>query len=722
MKILKRTLIGLVVAAAAVIVAVYAVLANLDFEDLRVLAQDQVRETTGRELVIAGDVDLKISLDPAITMEQVTFANAPWGSREAMMTVKRFELEVRLLPLLSGDIVVKRLVVVQPDILLETNAEGLGNWVFDEAAATQETSPASGSGGLTSLPTFNKLLLRDGQGTYIDGESGQQTRIALGRVEASNKGFGTDLTIALEGRYNDTAFSVEGLVGPLRDLASGETWPLDVTAKLAGAVLTAKGTIQSGYGSSLLDLDFTAAGDSLADLSPFAGSDLPPLGPYKVSGKATGAGEAYSIKGLAAASGQSDLTGNIDLTLDGDRPKVAGNFIAKLIDLEEMQGRLQGGSKSGGGESDTSAGGGSDAPESPYIFTAEPLPFDALKGVDADVQLAVSTLRLPNKLTVQDLNATLTLAAGKLRIEPLRAGLSGGKVESSVSLDAGRDEPTLSLKLEGRAIDYGHLLRDLDADGSLSGKLDVTLDLKSRGESPRAHASSTSGLMELISQEGQVDDQLFKILAVGLGDILGPLMGGQQQARVNCIVARFDVTDGQARSRGLVFDSEALSVVGQGGFDLRNESLKLDFDTATRQASLASLAVPFEVRGTFNSPRVTPDPLGAAVGVAESLATTGIETTGTITGLVSSLFGGDSGGTSSGGDQSLCQAALAARQRSAPKSSASEPATEEGSGNSTAIKAPGKSDDIGDTTGGDKGLGEALGDFKKDLNKIFGGD
>ena len=93
-----------------------------------------------------------------------------------------------------------------------------------------------------------------------------------------------------------------------------------------------------------------------------------------------------------------------------------------------------------------------------------------------------------------------------------------------------------------------------------------------------------------------------------------------------------------------------------------------------------------------------------------------------ITGLVTGLFGGDSGAASSGSNQDLCQAALAAKQQRAPKSSASEPAATGGSGDSTAIKSPGKSDDVGTTKSGDKGLDEALDDFKKDLNKIFGGD
>jgi uncharacterized protein involved in outer membrane biogenesis len=106
---LKRILITLAALAAAVVVAVYAVLSSLSFEDLRDLAQDEAKSLTGRELAIAGPIDLKISLKPEIVLEDVTFANAPWGSRPSMVELKRFELQVALLPLLTGDIQVRRL-------------------------------------------------------------------------------------------------------------------------------------------------------------------------------------------------------------------------------------------------------------------------------------------------------------------------------------------------------------------------------------------------------------------------------------------------------------------------------------------------------------------------------------------------------------------------------------------------------------------------------------
>ena len=97
------------VTAAVVVglgVATYAFLSTLNFDDLTALLQREVKSATGRDLVVAGPVDLQISLTPSIDLQDLRFANASWGSRPEMVTLRRVELEVDLLALLGGDIVV----------------------------------------------------------------------------------------------------------------------------------------------------------------------------------------------------------------------------------------------------------------------------------------------------------------------------------------------------------------------------------------------------------------------------------------------------------------------------------------------------------------------------------------------------------------------------------------------------------------------------------------
>ncbi len=77
-----RTILMTVLALLAVLViAAIVFVQTLDFDQYCPLIAEKVREATGRELEIKGSLDLKLSLTPAIAIDDVRFANAPWGSR-----------------------------------------------------------------------------------------------------------------------------------------------------------------------------------------------------------------------------------------------------------------------------------------------------------------------------------------------------------------------------------------------------------------------------------------------------------------------------------------------------------------------------------------------------------------------------------------------------------------------------------------------------------------
>ena len=86
----------------AVIVTLYIVLSSYDFNNLKPTITEAVRDATGRELTLGGDIELKIGLIPVLVVEDVRFQNASWGSRPEMAKIKRFELQVALIPSSPG--------------------------------------------------------------------------------------------------------------------------------------------------------------------------------------------------------------------------------------------------------------------------------------------------------------------------------------------------------------------------------------------------------------------------------------------------------------------------------------------------------------------------------------------------------------------------------------------------------------------------------------------
>ena len=117
-----------------------------------------MKRATGRDLALNGKIGLKPSLWPTIQAADVAFSNPPGFSRPQMATLQGMELQLALLPLLSSRIEIDRLVLIHPDILLETDAAGQPNWQMtpEVSPATPAGSQATGPGRRTSGTTTSR--------------------------------------------------------------------------------------------------------------------------------------------------------------------------------------------------------------------------------------------------------------------------------------------------------------------------------------------------------------------------------------------------------------------------------------------------------------------------------------------------------------------------------------------------------------------------------------
>ena len=172
-----------------VIIAGVVVLSTRDVSEYKELLTQKVYEKTGRQLAIKGDFDLSISFNPAIIAEDVTFENADWGSRYQMLTMKRLEAEVALFPMLFGTVTIKRLVIVDADLLAETDSQGRGNWEFkakdgvsesdrDEDVASRGDDARHDDddhhdGGSASLPVLDDARIENLRLTFLEGQTGE---------------------------------------------------------------------------------------------------------------------------------------------------------------------------------------------------------------------------------------------------------------------------------------------------------------------------------------------------------------------------------------------------------------------------------------------------------------------------------------------------------------------------------------------------------------------
>ena len=124
----------------ALVAADYVFLHTYDYNKLKPRIARMVKEATGRELNLGGEINLAVGFSPALVVTDNTLANASWGSQPQMVKIDELQAQVGLLPLLARDVKLRYIGLRGVDVLLETDKTGHANWYF---------SPKDSSAGKT---------------------------------------------------------------------------------------------------------------------------------------------------------------------------------------------------------------------------------------------------------------------------------------------------------------------------------------------------------------------------------------------------------------------------------------------------------------------------------------------------------------------------------------------------------------------------------------------
>ena len=140
---------GLVALIVIVLVGIWLFVNPNDYKGR--IAQG-VKESTGRELSLPGDIKLSVFPWVALELGPATLGNPPGFGGEPFVSVKHVAMRVKLIPLLSGQLEVGRLEIDGLDLRLKKDAQGKGNWEDmgkkskDESVASAKGQPDHASG------------------------------------------------------------------------------------------------------------------------------------------------------------------------------------------------------------------------------------------------------------------------------------------------------------------------------------------------------------------------------------------------------------------------------------------------------------------------------------------------------------------------------------------------------------------------------------------------
>ena len=526
------------------------------------VVEEQAAAATGRTLTIEGDMDLSVSFSPAIVINGIRFQNADWGSRPDMAVIERVEASVPLFPLIFGNISVTRLALIGPDILLERNAQGQANWEF-------ETEGDADSESDSSALAISGIEIDDAKLAFKDAQGGTDVDAAL-----------DSLRVAISGAL--TAPDVERLA------LSG------MSATIAGSdgaapteiVVSSLGLEESGGGTEV-SLDSNIAGRSIgAEGSVGAFSSLATMsGTFPVN--------------LALSVDAFDFDTDLDVELDGDRPKISGSITADVIDLTTLPPV-------------------EDAPVPEKLFPSEPLPMDALTSLDADIAVSVNRIVLKEDLAVTESNTTLKLENGEFT-QTQTAQLGGGTLSSDVSLSAPTGSLSITAKVDGVSAET--VAKDLKVtDVITQGDIGLDVALQGQGQSVAAMMASLDGSIMGGMGEARIRNEAINLAGADfisqLVSSLNPFAAQEEFTVAECTVVNFQVSDGIARTeKGIAFVTDRMEITSSGKIDLIEEKLDLNLRPKAKEGlgvGMGKLTQAVKVTGPLSNPGIGIDVAGAA--------------------------------------------------------------------------------------------------------------
>lgn len=214
-KKIKIVLISVVSLLLLAVAGVWYASTAIDPAQLVKLLATSVKSATGRDLKISGPVTL--SLFPSITVsaEQVSLSNAPWATELDMLKLRRIELDIKTLPLLSKQVEINSINLSDLELYLRTNSAGKANWDLsvDSSPTASSTSNTSDSGAANdNLMSLTNISMQNAN-IYYEDASAVKSSYQVQRLSVLGRGDKSDITLNM--KYNSVDVGLTGSVGYL---------------------------------------------------------------------------------------------------------------------------------------------------------------------------------------------------------------------------------------------------------------------------------------------------------------------------------------------------------------------------------------------------------------------------------------------------------------------------------------------------------------------------
>jgi len=657
-----KIILATIAAMAVLLVAVICILPFvIDPNSFKPDIAATVKDKTGRELVLDGD--LKLSLFPwiGISTGKLALSNAPEFQDQPFATIEESQIKVLLLPLLSKKIEISRIVVKGLVLNLARNKQGIANWVDLTHPKQTQSTPALGVGTQTQQPipatlmafAIGGIAIENARINWDDLEADRRIEIKDLNLNADKfsfdqpTGIAATLTLldnsskAMQAAKLNTELSVNEQLNTfalrhsdLQIISSGDTVPgkslttaltvtdlaLDMnqqTAKISG--------LQINSGDVTLTAEMT--GTSIKDKPSFQGSvNIASFSPAKVMQQLAiplpAMQDANALSKLAinfdlAATADSANLQNLAISLDDSQikgavgikdfvlPAISFNLSIDALDLDRYLPPADKSSKPIASPAILLAGG----------FSI--LPVETLRKLNTEGTVSLGKLKA-NGLSMQDVHLNLNTKNGKITTQQSVKQFYQGSYTGNLNMDTQGKKSTLAVNEKIDHVQIEPLLKDYQGEARMSGIVNASAQLQGQGSNTEELKATLNGQLSFLFKDGVVKGfNLQKIIDEGKALIKEPALPKDyknDQTLFSEMSGTATITNGLIQNNDLVATSSKLRVDGKGNLNLNSEALDykadaklLDADAAATEPEQVKGAITINITGTLSKPSYTID-------------------------------------------------------------------------------------------------------------------
>ncbi len=407
-------------------------------------------------------------------------------------------------------------------------------------------------------------------------------------------GVGTPIALDLDGRID----AIPVRIGIQTDSLASFAAPKDslratLDVALLNAELNLTGTTPLPIAPDNLRFELGISGDRISDFDELLDVSLPPWGPYQLGGKFGSRSSGYFIDDFQLGVGGSTLTGTLELDTTQTPPRLDVDLVAPTVQLDDFEtGDWQ---AAEGGETTEAAQAEAPSDDSNIRGLLSP---QVMRSLDGTVTITVEEV-----VSGQDRLGSGTLVAnlsgGRLVAEPIAVDVPGGSVEVGLALEPTETDIGLEARAKIEQLDYGLLARRIDPESTTGGLINVDVDIATRGSELSNVMAESNGHIDFAVWPADLDAGLFDLWAVNLFTSILPSLDSEA-SKVNCVVARFSLTDGIMRPTALLLDTSRIQASGDGTIDFTTNTIDFVAAPNSKSPQMFSAQTPIQVRGSFS--------------------------------------------------------------------------------------------------------------------------